>query len=208
MTRTIAVALMLTGLAAGAAADEPPGSGDPRFLFFPGESAVLRLDLQSGTFAACTERDAEWVCADVPDERAALGGEIMRLRQENALLRGALRTGGIPLPARVEPMPDLRADATAIAPQGVAAPIPPQPNSALPPNRSGPATAQPNDVPPPSPSSAASKPAAAAPPGSAEADRAAREDADIERAMNVMEKVWRRLVNMMISVQREMQKKS
>jgi hypothetical protein len=46
------------------------------------------------------------------------------------------------------------------------------------------------------------------PPDTGASDRASREDAEIDRIMNVMEKVWRRLVDMMINIQREIQKKS
>jgi hypothetical protein len=53
-------------------------------------------------------------------------------------------------------------------------------------------------------------PAASAPPPSAkpgEADRASRDDAEVERIMTMMEKVWRRLVEMMMNIQRDLQKK-
>jgi hypothetical protein len=53
-------------------------------------------------------------------------------------------------------------------------------------------------------------PAALAPPPSAksgEPDRASRDDAEIERIMTVMEKVWRHLVEMMMNIQRDLQKK-
>jgi len=55
----------------------------------------------------------------------------------------------------------------------------------------------PQSVPPAPPSS----------PKSAQSDHAAPDDAEIERVMNVMERVWRRLVEMMMNVQRDMQKK-
>jgi len=53
-------------------------------------------------------------------------------------------------------------------------------------------------------------PAASAPPPSAksgEPDRASRDDAEVERIMTMMEKVWRRLVEMMMNIQRDLQKK-
>jgi len=50
-------------------------------------------------------------------------------------------------------------------------------------------------------------PAASVPPKAAEPDRASRDDAELERIMAVMEKVWRRLVEIMVNVQRDMQKK-
>jgi hypothetical protein len=53
-------------------------------------------------------------------------------------------------------------------------------------------------------------PTASAPPPSAkpgEPDRASRDDAEVERIMAMMEKVWRRLVEIMMSIQRDLQKK-
>jgi hypothetical protein len=53
-------------------------------------------------------------------------------------------------------------------------------------------------------------PTASAPPPSAkpgEPDRASRDDAEVERVMAMMEKVWRRLVEMMMNMQRDLQKK-
>jgi hypothetical protein len=53
-------------------------------------------------------------------------------------------------------------------------------------------------------------PTASAPPPPAkpgEPERASRDDAEIERVMAMMEKIWRRLVEMMMNIQRDMQKK-
>ena len=50
-------------------------------------------------------------------------------------------------------------------------------------------------------------PAASASPKSTEPDRASRDDAELERVMVVMEKFWRRLVEMMVNIQRDIQKK-
>jgi hypothetical protein len=47
----------------------------------------------------------------------------------------------------------------------------------------------------------------AASPKSTEPDRASRDDAELERVMVVMEKFWRRLVEMMVNIQRDIQKK-
>jgi hypothetical protein len=52
-----------------------------------------------------------------------------------------------------------------------------------------------------------SVPPVASTPKSAESDRAGRDDAELERIMTMMEKVWRRLVEMMVNIQRDMQKK-
>jgi hypothetical protein len=53
-------------------------------------------------------------------------------------------------------------------------------------------------------------PVASTPPASsksAEPDHTSHDDAEIERMMSVMERVWRRLVEMMMNIQRDMQKK-
>jgi hypothetical protein len=53
-------------------------------------------------------------------------------------------------------------------------------------------------------------PTASAPPPSTkpgEPERASRDDAEVERVLAMMEKVWRRLVEMMMSIQRDLQKK-
>src|SRR5262249_60735400 len=53
-------------------------------------------------------------------------------------------------------------------------------------------------------------PTVSAPPPSAksgEPDRASRDDAEVERIMTMMEKVWRRLVETMMNIQRDLQKK-
>jgi hypothetical protein len=50
-------------------------------------------------------------------------------------------------------------------------------------------------------------PAASAPPQAGETDHASRDDAEIERITTIMERVWRRLVEMMMNIQRDLQKK-
>jgi len=50
-------------------------------------------------------------------------------------------------------------------------------------------------------------PAASASPKSAESDHGSHDDTELDRVMNVMEKFWRRLVEMMMDIQRDIQKK-
>jgi len=52
-----------------------------------------------------------------------------------------------------------------------------------------------------------SVPPALASPKSVDSDRALRDDAELERVINVVEKFWRRLVEMMVNIQRDMLKK-
>jgi hypothetical protein len=226
MIRSLAVITLLaggTGMAAPLWADEPPpGTGDPRFVFHRSDTAFMRLDLDSGQIVACTERDDEWVCTAVPDERAVLGGEIARLRRENALLRSALLARGVPLPQGLEVQP--AASPPTALPQTAPSPVAPSAATVAPqppgdPPSVRPVASQSPEVPPSPPPAVSQLPVAppaapplasvpASPPSSAESERASREDAEIERVMNVMEKAWRRLVDMMINIQREMQKKS
>ena len=183
MTRIISLGILLGGAAAVLAMPSlpargegpPPEFADARFAFHRDDDGYLRLDLRTGEVAACRRREASWSCAPVPEERAALDGEIARLKGENAALKNALLARGVPLPS------GLSADAPPFAPPPVAAeppaPIPPAP------------------IPP----QASRKPETA--------DRWAFEEAEIERALNVMEKVWHRLVEMMMNIQRDMEKK-
>jgi hypothetical protein len=158
---------------------QPPEFGDPRFAFHRIDNGFLRLDLRTGAVASCSQHAAGWACVLARDERAALDNEIARLQRDNAVLKNVLLERGVPLPN------DMKADASpaTIAPAPVeSVPRPPQ------------------SVPP----------VASAPPGSpksAEPDRASRDDAEIERIMTVMEKVWRRLVEMMVNIQRDIEKK-
>jgi hypothetical protein len=162
--------------------DKPPDYSDTRYGFHPNGEGYLRLDLHTGEVAACNRRDVGWTCVLVPDERDAFDREVARLRRENGLLKEALLSHGVPLPEGA----------------GAPAPLPP---ATVPPGPLSPlANAEPPPVPPlPIPPRAAPKPD--------DADRIAKEDAEIDRAMNVMEKVWRRLVEMMMSLQRDVQKK-
>jgi hypothetical protein len=193
MTRTVASHILAAGTALAlslatpiraqeAFADKPPDFGDARYNFHLSGEGYLRLDLHSGEVAACNRRDAGWTCVLVPDEHAAFDREIARLQRENALLKEALLSRGVPLPNGA----------------GASAPVPPAtvPPAPVPPQ----ASAEPPPVPPlPIPPRAAPK--------ADDADRVAREDAEIDRMMNVMERVWRRLVEMMMNLQRDTQKK-
>jgi hypothetical protein len=165
---------------------QPPEFGDPRFAFHRIDDAFLRLDLRTGAVASCSQHAAGWACVLVPEERAALDGEIARLQRDNAILKNALLERGVPLPN------GMKAEAPPAPSPPAVAPLPPPVESVPRP---------PQSVPP----VAAAPPVS--PPKSAESDRASRDDAEIERIMTVMEKVWRRLVEMMMSVQRDMQKK-
>jgi len=61
---------------------------------------------------------------------------------------------------------------------------------------------------PTAPPTVSAPPAAPLSPKAGDPGRASRDDADIDRIMNVIEKVWRRLVEMMADIQHDLRKKS
>ncbi len=136
-------------------ADQPPGSGEARFSFHRVDDGFLRLDSRTGEVASCGRRGGAWTCLLVPDERAAVDGEIARLQGENARLKSALLDHGVALPQAVLPQ--------ATPP----APVPPQ---------TVPPTAEPG-----------------------------RRD-DVDRVLTLVERMWRRLVELMNGIQRDMKK--
>jgi hypothetical protein len=157
-------------------------------VFHRSGGGFLRLDLVTGAVASCSQNAADWTCVPGRDERAALDGEIARLQRDNAALKNALLEHGVPLPNGMNPdAPTLPSAADVGGSRG--APVPaetiPRPPQTVPP--------------------AASAPPPSAKPG--EPDHASRDDAEVERIMTMMEKVWRRLVEMMMNIQRDLQKK-
>jgi hypothetical protein len=163
----------------------PPDLDNPRFAFHPVTGGFLRLDLFTGAIASCSQNAADWTCVPGRDERVALDREIARLQRDNAILKNTLLEHGVPLPD------DLRADVPTFPP-AVSGSGAPAAAEAVP--------RPPQTVPPAVPESPP-------PAKSGEQDRASRDDAEIERVMIVMERVWRRLVEMMMNIQRDLQKK-
>ena len=161
---------------------QPPDFGNPRFVFHRIDSGFLRLDLFTGAVASCSQNAADWTCVPGREERAALDREIARLQRDNAALKNALLEHGVPLPDASTPSPAGRGGSGGAPVPAETVPRPPQ---TVPPTAS---------APPPSAKSG-------------EPDRASRDDAEVERIMTVMEKVWRRLVEMMMNIQRDLQKK-
>jgi hypothetical protein len=163
-----------------------PDVTNHRFVFHPIDGGFLRLDLVTGAVASCRQNAADWTCVPGREERVALDREVERLQRDNAALKNALLEHGVPLPN------DMKVDAPTHSPLASGGGSP----GALVPAETVPRP--PQTIPP-----AASAPSAK--PG--EPDRASRDDAEIERIMTIMEKVWRRLVEMMMNIQRDLQKK-
>jgi hypothetical protein len=174
---------------AGEGREGAPDPDNPRFAFHRIDGGFLRLDLLTGAVASCSQNAADWTCVPGRDERAALDQEMARLRRDNAILKNTLLEHGVPLPN------DMKAD------------LPGSPSAAGGGGKGSGAPAAAEAVPRP-PQTV--PPAAPAPPPSVrsgEPDRASRDDAEIKRITAVMEKVWRRLVETMMNIQRDLQKK-
>jgi hypothetical protein len=155
---TIAGGLVVAGSIAMA---EPssPDVGDARFTFHRADEGYLRLDGRTGQVSMCLRRTSGWQCQLVPDERAALEGEITRLQGDNATLKKELLNRSLPLPNGVH-----------------------------------------RDAPDASPPKAA-------PPKSNVQRPGFPDDEELNRVMAAIEKVWRRMVEMVLSVQRDLQKR-
>jgi hypothetical protein len=152
MIRIVLALTLAAAVIAPMAVAQTGETDDSRYQFNRVEDGYLRLDLKSGQVSLCSRRAVGWACLAVPDDRAALDGEIARLQGENAALKKAMLDRGLPLPGGVlSDAPVARGGDT---------------NLKLPNN------------------------------------------ADIDRMMTAVEKVWRRLVEMLISLQKDIMKKT
>jgi hypothetical protein len=148
MLRAILVVALLALAPASHAQTATPDNENGRFTFNQVTDGLLRLDTRTGQVSLCSQRAAGWACHAVPDERAALEGEIARLQSENATLKKEMIARAVPLPGAAKP------DAAK-----------PQLELKLP------------------------------------------SEADMDRLMTFMERIWRRLIEMVQSVQKEIDKK-
>jgi hypothetical protein len=94
----LALTLSLADFAAVSAQTATPDSENGRYSFNPVADGVLRLDTRTGQVSQCSRSDAGWACKVVPDERATLETEIVRLQGENATLKKELLARGLPVP--------------------------------------------------------------------------------------------------------------
>jgi hypothetical protein len=172
-------------------AQEPLDLADKRFTYHQIDDGYLRLDLRTGEVATCRQREAGWTCMLAAEERAALETEIARLQRDNALLKSALLERGLPLPAPGTGAP------------GAAAPLELAPPPAAQAPTSPPAASAPSPSDPPTSSAPPRSPA----PIPAEPDLAQRDKAEVDRVMDMMERLWRRLVELVTTIQRDIQRK-
>jgi hypothetical protein len=99
MIKAFAAVIAASLLAASAAADNaPPPLGEPRYSFHQVPDGFLRLDSETGEVALCGMQPVGWACLAAPEDRAALEDQVARLRRENAALKQALLSRGLPLP--------------------------------------------------------------------------------------------------------------
>ncbi len=89
MKAPIAISALILAVSLAAAAyaqPAPPASDAWRFKLQKVDGGFLRLDAQTGQVSFCREKDANWTCETVADDRAALEGEIKRLNERIAAL--------------------------------------------------------------------------------------------------------------------------
>jgi len=75
-------------IASAVATDAPRAQGAAdRFLVTPIEGGIMRVDRQTGEVTVCKQKQGNWSCSLVPDDRLALEREIDDLERDNYRLR-------------------------------------------------------------------------------------------------------------------------
>ena len=97
-------------IAPALAGDAMPENDGGRYTFSKVADGFLRLDTQTGEVSICSQRTVGWACQAVPEDRAVLESEIVRLRHENAALKKDMLARGLPLPAGTLPEPPVVRD--------------------------------------------------------------------------------------------------
>src|SRR5262252_6143830 len=97
----IAIALLLGSAIPAAQADDNAASNPPpRYSFNRVDDGFLRLDNVSGQVSYCRAHAVGWACEVVPEDRAALEKEIVRLQDEVAGLKAKVASLQEPPPPR------------------------------------------------------------------------------------------------------------
>jgi hypothetical protein len=99
----LALTLLLAAAATAPAQMMTPDGENGRYSSYPVADGVLRLDTRTGQMSQCSRSDVGWTCTTIPDERAALEAEIVRLQDENAKLKKELLARGLPVPGVSSP---------------------------------------------------------------------------------------------------------
>src|SRR5580704_17319332 len=99
-SKAVALAIAAVCLSAPVLADEAtPDTNGARYTLNKVTDGFVRLDTQTGEVALCSQRTVGWACLVAPEDRAAFESDIARLRGENAALKQALLSRGLPLPS-------------------------------------------------------------------------------------------------------------
>jgi hypothetical protein len=97
--KALAVAVVVLGFCAPAIADDAaPDTAGGRYTLNKVTDGFVRLDTQTGAIEFCSQRAVGWACQVVPEDRTAFEHEIEHLQSENAALKKALLSHGLPLP--------------------------------------------------------------------------------------------------------------
>jgi len=99
----LAAVCLSTPVFADDATPDTPDTNGGRYTLNKVTDGFVRLDTQTGDVALCSQRTVGWACQVAPEDRAAFEGEIARLRGENAALKQALLSRGLPLPSGATP---------------------------------------------------------------------------------------------------------
>jgi hypothetical protein len=155
---------------------QPQDGENRRFVFHRIGGNLLRLDMRTGAVDTCGPTGAEWTCAPGHDERGALDREIARLQRDNATLKNALLEHGVALPDGM---------------------VPPPPGARNWWNSEETIPRPPQTVPP------AATPGSPAPGNPAQGGAAGSE---FDRVVDAVESGWRRLVEVMTNLRRDLQR--
>ncbi|MCL2715819.1 MAG: hypothetical protein FWD68_14890 [Alphaproteobacteria bacterium] len=107
LIRVSTVGVVVIGAITVAPSLHAADSENGRYSMIPTADGGLRLDSRTGAVSNCTKGPQGWSCNAVPDERAVLDGEIVRLQAEVDRLKGELAAG-----SRTEAAPDQAAGKT------------------------------------------------------------------------------------------------
>jgi hypothetical protein len=103
-SKTFAIAIAAVCLSTSVRADDAtPDTNGGRYTLNKVTDGFVRLDTQTGEVVLCSQRTVGWACQAAPEDRAAFESEIARLRGENAALKQALLSRGLPLPSGATP---------------------------------------------------------------------------------------------------------
>ena len=105
-SKAVALAIAAVCLSTPVFADDAtPDTNGGRYTLNKVTDGFVRLDTQTGEVALCSQRAVGWACQAAPEDRAAFESEIARLHGENAALKQALLSHGLPLPSGTTPEP-------------------------------------------------------------------------------------------------------